>query len=95
MDYTLHGILQARTLEWGAIPFSRGSSQPRDRTQVSCIAVDSLPAGPPGKLTIRYTISSSTARQAWLVAGFPSIYDWILSRGQIRINLVCYLSIKC
>ena len=32
------GILQARTLEWVAIPFSRGSSPPRDRTQVSCIA---------------------------------------------------------
>ena len=30
MDYTVHGILQARILEWVAIPFSRGSSQPRD-----------------------------------------------------------------
>ena len=38
MDYTVHGILQARILEWVAIPFSRGSSQARDRTQVSCIA---------------------------------------------------------
>ena len=35
MDYTLHGILQARILECVALPFSRGSSQPRDRTQVS------------------------------------------------------------
>ena len=33
-----HGILQARILEWVAISFSRGSSQPRDQTQVSCIA---------------------------------------------------------
>ena len=32
------GILQARILEWVAFPFSRGPSQPRDRTQVSCIA---------------------------------------------------------
>ena len=32
------GILQARILEWVAIPFSRGSSQPRDQTRVSCIA---------------------------------------------------------
>ena len=32
------GILQARILEWVAVPFSRGSSQPRSRTQVSCIA---------------------------------------------------------
>ena len=37
MDYTVHGILQARILEWVAFPFSRASSQPRDRTQVSCI----------------------------------------------------------
>ena len=34
----LHGILQARILEWVAISFSRGSSQPRNRTRVSCIA---------------------------------------------------------
>ena len=38
MDYTVHGILQARILEWVAFPFSRGSSQLRDWTQVSCIA---------------------------------------------------------
>ena len=30
MDYRVHGILQARILEWVAFPFSRGSSQPRD-----------------------------------------------------------------
>ena len=34
----VHGIFQARILEWTAISFSRGSSQPRDRTRVSCIA---------------------------------------------------------
>ena len=38
MDYTVHGILQTRILEWVAFPFSRESSQPRDPTQVSCIA---------------------------------------------------------
>ena len=38
MDYTVCGILQARILEWVAFPFSRGSSQPRDQTQVSHIA---------------------------------------------------------
>ena len=35
---TVHGIFQARILEWAAISFSRGSSQARDRTRVSCIA---------------------------------------------------------
>ena len=35
---SVHGILQTRILQWVAIPFSRGSSQPRDRTRVSCMA---------------------------------------------------------
>ena len=38
MDYTVHGILQARILEWVAYPFSSGSSRLRNRTRVSCIA---------------------------------------------------------
>ena len=45
MDYAVHGILQARILEWVvywsvevSVPFSRGSSQPRDGTQISHIA---------------------------------------------------------
>ena len=37
-DYTVHGILHARILEWVAFGFSRGFSEPRDRTQVSHIA---------------------------------------------------------
>ena len=38
MDYTVHGILQARILEGVVFPFSSGSSRPKDRTRVSCIA---------------------------------------------------------
>ena len=38
VDYTLHGILQARILGWVTFPFSRGSSQTRNRTQVSGLA---------------------------------------------------------
>ena len=38
MDYTVHGILQARRPEWVAFSFSQGSFQPRDQTQVSRIA---------------------------------------------------------
>ena len=37
MDYTVYGILQARIQVWVAIPFSRGSTQTRDQTQVSHI----------------------------------------------------------
>ena len=44
MDYRVHGILQARILDWVAVSFSRGSFQPRDQTQVSPLQADSLPA---------------------------------------------------
>ena len=37
-DSSVHGILQARILEWVAMSSSRGSSQPKDRTRVSCTA---------------------------------------------------------
>ena len=49
MDYTVHEILQARILEWVAFPFSRESSLPRDRTQVSCIAGRFFPVEPQWK----------------------------------------------
>ena len=49
MDYTVHGILQARILEWVAFPLSRGSTPPRDRTWSPTLQVDSLPAEPQGK----------------------------------------------
>ena len=39
---SVHGIVQARILEWFAIPFSRGSSQPRDRTQVFCLSCTAI-----------------------------------------------------
>ena len=41
-----HGILQARVLEWVAIPFSRGSSQPRDRSGSPALQADSLQSEP-------------------------------------------------
>ena len=54
-DSTVCGILQARILEWVAIPFSRGSSQPRDQTWSSCIAGGFFTTEPPAS---RHTISS-------------------------------------
>ena len=47
--FSVHGILQARILEWVTISFSRGSSQPRDRTRVSHIGGRHLTSEPPGK----------------------------------------------
>ena len=38
LNYSVHGILQGRILQWVAVPISRGSFQPRDQTQVSCVA---------------------------------------------------------
>ena len=59
MDHTVHGILQARiflsflNLGWVAFPFFRGSSQPRDQTQVSRAEADSLLAESQGKVFLK------------------------------------------
>ena len=67
MDYTVHGILQARMLEWVALPFSRGTSQTRGIEPGSpTMQADSLPAEPPGK--------PSTFAQRWQV--FLHLADW-------------------
>ena len=50
------GNLQARILEWVVMPSSRGSSQPRDQTQVSYIAADSLPSELPGNPIKKYNM---------------------------------------
>ena len=47
--FSVHGILQARTLEGIVIPFSRGTFQPRDQTLVSCIAGRFFPICATGK----------------------------------------------
>jgi len=51
MDYTVHGILQARILEWVAVPFSRGLPNPGIEPRSPTLQVDSLPAELPGKPT--------------------------------------------
>ena len=52
IESELSGILQVKIWEWAAVPFSRGFSQSRDETQVSCIAGGFLPAELPGKLSL-------------------------------------------
>ena len=56
-------ILQARILKWVAFPFSRGSSQPGDRTLVSCIAGRFLPSEPPGKLKSKKLFALSISQR--------------------------------
>ena len=70
MDYSspgssVHGILQARILGWVAIPFSRGSSRPRDGNQISCTA---------GRFFTIWAIRETHVRKCWLMRSRPS---WI------------------
>ena len=58
---SVHGIFQARVLEWIAISFSRGSSQPRDWTRVSCI-VDG-----------HFTVWATTLK--WILNPFPAKFN--------------------
>ena len=50
---SVHGILQARILEWVAVSFSRGSSLPRDQTESPASQADSLRSEPPGRASQR------------------------------------------
>ena len=79
-DYTVHGILQARILEWVTFPFSRESSQPGDRIQVSALQADSLPSEPPEKpgLGCRFilmTLPSNKHVDAMKMLKWPSLFE--------------------
>ena len=84
MDYIVHRILQARILDWVTIPFSRGSSQPRDRTQGSCISYiigEFFTAEPPGKLPM-YCCFLWASLVAQLVKNLPVLREtWVRSLG--------------
>ena len=63
--FSVHGILQARILEWVAMPSFRGSSQLRDQTHVSCLLhwqMGSLPLSPPGKLRTVFVLHKNQAK---------------------------------
>ena len=97
MDYTVYGILQARILEWVAFPFSRRSSQPKDRTQVSLIACNSLL----GDSMIAQSVKNPSAMQETPVEasvyglgrssgegiGYPLQYSWAFLVAQMVENL--------
>ena len=63
---SVHGVLQARILQWAAISFPRGSSRPRDQTQSPALQAVSLPSEPPGKPPARLRGQGSEARHSWL-----------------------------
>ena len=74
MDYTIHGILQARILDWVAFPFSRGPSQRRDWTGVSCFT---------GRF---FTSWASRGALIWVEAAYYSGLPWWLSRRSICLQ---------
>ena len=68
------GFLQARTLEWVVIPFSRGSSQPRDWSQTSCFAGRFFTAVSPGKPhALVYLWAKWAFCTKWLLESLPGI----------------------
>ena len=82
MDYTVHGIFQGRILEWVAVPFSRGSSQPRDRTHISyvpCVGRQILYHCTTNIYVLKYLINkitsiSVTFRETWYI--YYKIWTW-------------------
>ena len=82
MDYTVLGILQARILIWIAFLFSRGSSQPKDQTQVSHIAGGFLPAETQGKP--KNTGMSSLSLLQWI------FLTWESNQGLLHCRQILY-----
>ena len=83
-----HGIFQARILEWVAIPFSRGSSWPRDRTQVSCIAGRCFNLWATREADIMFMLKFSTTNVASMIWGdFTPANSPALSPAKLFLTL--------
>ena len=76
---SVHGILQARILEWVAIPFSRGSSRPRDQTRVCCIAGRLFTSEPPG-LVAKWCPALCSPIDCSMLASLSFTTSWSLLR---------------
>ena len=86
------GTLQARILEWVAMSFSRGSSQPRDKTQVFVLQADSLPSEPPGKPKTTGVGGLSLLQRSSQTCIIPGscIAGGFFTSGATREALICY-----
>ena len=97
MDYTVHEILQARILEWIAFPFSRGSSQPRERTQVSLIAGEFFTCWATGDSPVLYRGQNNSMDDAHvttlcLTSNFKS---WVLYKLLVRVAISFIMQNLC
>ena len=81
---SVHGILQARILEWIAISFSRGSSWSRDRTQVSCIA---------GRRFTLWATREAQHADRWLnIEGDnAAMGQWVFSRKGVQRRIPAFI----
>ena len=90
-DSSVHGILQARILEWIAIPFSRGSSWPRDWTQVFCTAGKFFTIWAAGSCGCLYSVVSDSFATLWTVA-HQVLCPWGFPGKDIRVG--CHLLLQ-
>ena len=86
---SVHGILQA-ILKWIAILFSRGSSQPRDQTRVSCIAERFFTIWPSGKPQIKCYWSPATPIQLPYDLWLPSRQNYLHHRQNCPQNSLAF-----
>ena len=93
--FSAHGLLQARILEWVAIPFSRGSSQPRDGTWVSCIAGRFF-TREEGKMTLgshHISLKSPLWDILWLDRNYKGFFFFFFCfSSKIQFSLRCHSS---
>ena len=86
LGYRVHGIIQARILEWAAFHFSRGSSQPRDWTQVSHIAGGFFTTESQGKPL--YKLRKGDNESISSLHDADVIPAWLLNMSNIRLNFL-------
>ena len=95
MDYTIRGILQARILEWVAVPFSRGLPNPGIEPRCPTLQADSLPAELPGKPMEYYTATERNEIRS-LVDVWMNLGSVIQSEvSQKEKNKYCILTHIC
>ena len=102
MDYSppgssVHGILQAGILEWIAIPFSRGCSQPRDWTRVSCIAGGFFTVWVTREASERWKLLSQHDLN-WHLSYYVPCWIYVDYTGRMYRNMYCGIVIyskKC